>query len=66
MAERIEVDQEVCIGSANCEYWAPEAFEVDGETGKATVLDPAGDSEEAVEEAIHGCPTGAIRRVEQG
>lgn len=62
---RINVDQDKCIGSANCEYWAPDTFEVDPETQKSTVLDPEGDDLDLIERAVTGCPTGAISVVDE-
>ena len=57
---RIEVDRDRCVGSGNCEFWAPSVFRVTDD-GVATVVgDPASGSE-AVESAAEHCPTLAIR-----
>lgn len=55
----IRIDPEVCMGSGNCQFWAPGVFDL-GEDGIAVVVDPAGEPEEKVVLAARGCPTGAI------
>ena len=59
MTLEVRVDRDRCMGSGNCAFHAPNTFDLDDEM-KATVLDPAGDPEEAVRLAAEGCPTGAI------
>ncbi len=56
------VDRELCMGSGMCIVYAPGTFEHDDET-KAVVIDPPGDSIEAVRTAVEACPTGALRLV---
>jgi ferredoxin len=56
----ITVDPDVCIGSANCEYWAPDTFEV-GPDDKSHVIDADADDDETVARAAKNCPTMAIR-----
>ncbi len=34
----LTVDADACIGSGQCELLAPEIFEVDGDTGMASVI----------------------------
>jgi ferredoxin len=65
-AERpaITIDRELCLGSGVCIVFAPATFGHDAET-KAVVLDPAGDSLASIEAAVEGCPTGAIKLVDQ-
>lgn len=58
MARTVEVDQDTCIGAANCEYWAPATFEVEDMVSR--VIDPDGDDDEALIRAEEGCPSGAI------
>ena len=60
-ANRIEVhvDATRCVGSGNCEYWAPGVFEV-GDDGVAEVVgDPTVDRDATAAAAQH-CPTLAI------
>jgi ferredoxin len=56
---RITIDEQKCMGSANCTFWAPSTFDV-GPEDVAVVLDPAGDPEDKIRLAADGCPTGAI------
>ncbi|HVX18168.1 MAG TPA: ferredoxin [Acidimicrobiales bacterium] len=55
----IRIDHDACIGSGNCAFWAPATFDLDDD-GKAIVVDPDGDAEEAILNAADGCPTSAI------
>lgn len=66
MAEvKINIDREVCMGSGNCQFWAPNVFDLD-EHGVAVVVDPTGDPEDKVVLAARGCPTQAIRVFRDG
>ena len=64
MALKVEIDRDVCIGSGNCVYEAPGAFDLDSES-VAVVLDVARASEEQILAAARKCPSRAItvRRV---
>jgi len=53
------VDRDLCIGAANCEYWAPNTFEVDDDA-KSVVINPSGDPPDLLERALQGCPSSAI------
>jgi ferredoxin len=53
------VDRSLCVGSGPSFVLAPKAFALD-ESMKATVLDPAAESEEALLVAAQECPTQAI------
>lgn len=59
MTLRITVDRELCMGSGNCQFWAPGVFDIDDD-GVAVVLDPAAAPEDRVVLAADGCPTKAI------
>ena len=59
MALEVEIDRDVCMGSGNCVYEAPGAFDLDGDT-IAFVVDPAGAPEDRVIAAARKCPTHAI------
>lgn len=59
----IRVDRDLCIGSAQCSWYAPSTFDTD-EDGVSVVTDQHGDPEEAVREAITSCPARAISVVE--
>jgi ferredoxin len=56
----IVIDRELCMGSGMCIVYAANTFAHDAET-KAVVIDPTGDSIDAVRNAVQACPTSAIR-----
>lgn len=58
---RVKVDRTKCSGVGLCEVAAPTVYEV-GDDGQSHVLkDEAAPQElRAVEDAITGCPTGAL------
>ncbi len=60
MALDIRIDRETCMGSGNCQFWAPGVFDLDDD-GIAIVVDPAAQPEEKILLAAQGCPTQAIR-----
>ena len=65
MAEpRVEVDQEMCIGSGNCVEVAKGAFKLNDED-KAEVDDPTAVSLEDLRKAEEQCPVAAILVEEQ-
>ena len=57
---KVNVDQDVCMGSGNCEATCPKVFNV--VDGKSQVqADPVPSEEEAcVGDAVRECPVGAI------
>ncbi|HYF45658.1 MAG TPA: ferredoxin [Acidimicrobiales bacterium] len=55
----IRIDEQRCMGSGNCAFWAPATFDV-GDDNVAYVLDPEGDPADKVRNAVDGCPTQAI------
>jgi ferredoxin len=61
----ISIDRDACMGSGNCAFWAPGAFDLDDD-GIAIVLDPAAASEDKIVLAAQGCPTQAIHLVRDG
>ncbi len=61
---RVEVDQELCIGSANCVEVAKGAFRLNDEE-KAEVDDPTAVSIEDLRKAEEQCPVAAILVEEQ-
>jgi len=60
----IRIDRTLCMGSAQCSWYAPHTFDQDDET-IAIVTDPAGDPPESIRAAVSGCPTQAISLVEE-
>lgn len=55
----VEVDHNLCIGSASCVVIAPGVFNLDDE-GKAIVLTLNGTDDETIIEAAKSCPVNAI------
>jgi ferredoxin len=62
----VAADRDVCIGSGNCVFTAPEVFDQDDD-GFVVVLtadvDPGQDG--AARQAVAHCPSGALRLVEE-
>jgi len=56
---RIEISRDDCCGDGVCIQEAPETFELDDES-IIVVVNPDGDSAEAVLSAAQACPTDAI------
>ena len=54
-----KVDQEKCIGCGACVAVAGNTFKLNAE-GKSEVINPTGDPEETIQQAVEGCPVGAI------
>jgi len=59
MAKKPVVDREICTSCGLCNELAPNTFGLDDEE-IAYVINPAGDPEEDIQEAIDGCPVEAI------
>ena len=59
MGLEVSVDRDLCIGSGNCVYEAPGAFDLDDDQ-IAIVVDPSAAPEDAVAAAARKCPTHAI------
>lgn len=58
-AVEIRIDWDVCMGSGNCIFWAPESFDL-SDDGHAVVLDAGATDLDTLKVAAEGCPTGAI------
>lgn len=57
---KVKVDKDKCIGCGTCVVIAPKSFKL-GDDGKAEVIEPPGDEEEKIKEAVDSCPTSAIK-----
>lgn len=55
-----EVDAAKCIACGRCVQVAPDAYEIDPDTGKARIKDGA--PADAIEAGARACPVGAIDR----
>jgi ferredoxin len=62
---RVEVDEDVCIGSMSCETTCPEVFKVLGGISQVQVDVVPEEAEDRCREAVEGCPVDAIRIVEE-
>ncbi len=62
MAKILKVDRETCIGCGTCAVMAEKSFKM--ESNKAVAVNPSGDSEEKLKEAIEACPVSAISIIE--
>lgn len=58
MARKAIVDQSKCIGCGSCIALAPKSFKLDN--SKAKEIEPAGDEENIIQNAIDSCPAMAI------
>jgi len=58
--KKLVVDPNLCIGCGSCVALAPKTFSLDENSGKAKVINPAGDTPEVIQSAIDSCPVQAI------
>lgn len=54
------MDRARCIGLGICESLAPDTFEVDDDGALVLLSDLADDDDDAVAEAVRGCPATAL------
>ncbi len=57
---KVTIDKNLCLGCGTCVAIAPKSFKL-GNDGKAEVIEPMGDKETAIKEAIDSCPVSAIK-----
>ena len=57
--KKVKVDSQKCIGCGVCVTIAPKSFRLNNE-GKSSPIEPAGDEEKTIREAIESCPVEAI------
>ncbi len=57
---KVEIDRNVCVGSATCVVIAPAAFELDSEGISTFKKDGLGVDAEILLKAAKSCPTSAI------
>ncbi|MHB2022689.1 MAG: ferredoxin [Mycobacteriales bacterium] len=61
----VSIDHDLCIGTGNCVYFAPEVFELE-DGGQARVIDPKALPESEVIQAAEQCPIRAVRVLRDG
>lgn len=59
MALEVSLKKDLCIGTGNCVFWAPEAFEL-SESGVVKIGNIEGLDEERIVHAAFQCPIRAI------
>ncbi len=62
---KVQVDEDVCIGSGNCEDVCPKVFKVVNGIARVQVDPVPADQEKSAREAVDGCPVAAIAIVEE-
>jgi ferredoxin len=60
---RIVTDRTKCQGSGNCCFHAPNTFDID-DAMKVVVVDPHGDPDGDIANAVEGCPMRALALVD--
>ena len=61
---RVEVDEELCIGSMSCETTCPDVFKVVGGISRVQVEVVPPELEDQCRQAADDCPVNAIKIVE--
>jgi ferredoxin len=56
---KVKVDQNLCIGCGTCISLCPESFKMNDDH-KSEPINPPGDPEDKLQEAVQSCPVGAI------
>ena len=64
MSLEISIDRDRCVGSGNCMFWAPGAFDLDDD-GVSFVVDSGAAPPDRLKAAADMCPTRAITLKEQ-
>ena len=57
---KIKIDKNKCIGCGTCVVIAPKTFKLNDE-GKSELIEPAGDDQKTIRNAIDSCPVVAIK-----
>lgn len=60
MAEKLEIEEDECIGCEACVELCPAVFTFNDDEGKAEVIEGADFDEDCVDEAIAACPAECI------
>lgn len=57
---KIQVDKEKCIGCGLCSSIAPNSFKLNEEDSRVEAINPPGDDETAINDAVASCPVQGI------
>ena len=57
---KVKVDKDACIGCGFCASVCPEVFVLNENEKAEATAEPTPGTEDAVQDAISGCPVGAI------
>jgi len=57
---KVKVNEDVCVGSGNCEATCPKIFKVIDGISRVQVDTVPKEEEECARQAVNGCPVGAI------
>jgi len=62
--KNVKVDQDKCIGCGSCAAVGPKSFKM-GDDGKSQPINPPGDDEATIQNAIDSCPVEAIAWIKE-
>ena len=63
---KVKVNKDICIGCGACQAIVPEVFEIEDDgLAIAKDIEISDDIKEDVIDAVEGCPTGAISKIEE-
>ena len=62
---KVVVDEDICVGTANCVDVCPEVFELDDAISHVKVGTVPKELEEQVQKAVDECPVSAIEITEE-
>jgi len=57
---KVKVDENLCVGSGNCEATCPKLFKVVDGISQVQVETVPQEEESCAQKAVDGCPVGAI------
>lgn len=61
---KVQIDKNTCLNCGTCVAIAGKTFRFDSNQ-QIEVIDPSGDSEDVIKEAIESCPVGAIKEIKE-
>ncbi|MDD7607518.1 MAG: ferredoxin [Candidatus Enterosoma sp.] len=61
MAKKVVINKDDCFGCGACTATCPEVFQMEDDGKAGVVAQPSDELDAAVEDAVNGCPVGAIK-----